>query len=36
MLGDLQWLAQSVQFTPDAAPPALTTPKEMELARVFR
>src|ERR687895_811715 len=36
MLGDLQWLAQSHQFTPEAAPPALTTPKEMELARVFR
>src|SRR5918999_1132918 len=36
MLGDLQCLAQSHQFTPEAAPPALTTPKEMELARVFR
>jgi hypothetical protein len=36
MLGDFQWLAQSVQFTLDAAPPALTTRNEMELARVFR
>ena len=29
-------MAQSHQFTPEAAPPALITPKEMELARIFR
>src|SRR5215208_2644614 len=38
MLGALQRVAQSVEFTPDAAPPALTARNvggEMELVRVF-